>query len=352
MIPRMEDITPKYLRDEVRFKDKFRGYDPDEVDELIDRIADHLERLDDQLRRAQHALAQRPQAPAPAPAPAQVPARPAPEPAPVAPRVTAAAPQPAYDEEARQILVLAQRTASEARREARDQATKIVSEAEARAAAARADSDEQIRTNAERAQRQLRTDIEVLSEHRRALQVDVAELQRHAAETRSVLTKVLEGQLERLGSLRDEKLPTAPVLNAGPSESLPPAPAAVPPVSLVAEVAASSAPPTRPAPPVAQAYTEAAPPPPPPIQQPVAKAPVAPAPVAEVGAPAVEPSPRPTHQAAEWNDDVSDPDDPWLAELQRARTDQTPLGPRDFEAEGFLLDSDDDSGRRGLFRRR
>lgn len=345
----MEDITPKYLRDEVRFKDKFRGYDPDEVDDLIDRVADHLERLEEQLRRAQQALAQRPQA-GPAAAARQAAAPPAPAPAPAAPVSQAPSPavargaaQPAYDEEARQILVLAQRTASEARREARDHASKIVAEAENRAAVLKAEADEQVRLNAERAQRQLRHDVEALTERRRALQSDVGELQRHAAETRSVLTRVLEGQLERLSSLRDDKLPVAPALSAADPEPLPEptAPALSAPAPEFDAARAPQASPSQEPPVISPARTQE------PATAPAA--PVTPTPVSENAPPVVAPAPL---DAPEWADDVADPDDPWLAELQRAHTDQTPLGPRDFDSDRYLVEPDDDAGRRGLFRRR
>jgi DivIVA domain-containing protein len=101
------DLTSKLLRD-VEFRDRLRGYDTDEVDEFLERVAVGVDDLHAELDAA------RSSAPAPAPAP------------PVAPR------SPIEDDDSiRRTLVLAQRTADLAIAEARTEADRLVEDARA-----------------------------------------------------------------------------------------------------------------------------------------------------------------------------------------------------------------------------
>src|SRR3989442_12487938 len=49
-IPRME-LTAHELR-QVEFRERWRGYDPDEVDDFLERVAVALDQLQDRLRQA------------------------------------------------------------------------------------------------------------------------------------------------------------------------------------------------------------------------------------------------------------------------------------------------------------
>src|SRR3954470_20324175 len=99
------DLSPKALR-EVEFREKLRGYHPEDVDQFLERVAAGIEALQDRLRqtteRAVHAE-------------------------------ELAAASGESDEALRRTLVLAQRTADAAVEEARGQATAIVEEAAAKA---------------------------------------------------------------------------------------------------------------------------------------------------------------------------------------------------------------------------
>ena len=98
------DLSPKLLTD-VQFREQWRGYNPDEVDEFLERVAagvDELQtRLTEAMERAsnaEHRLLER-----------------------------------SDEDEIRRTLVLAQRTAVASMEEARVEADRLVSETEARA---------------------------------------------------------------------------------------------------------------------------------------------------------------------------------------------------------------------------
>src|SRR4051812_4684416 len=97
------DLSPK-LFTEIRFREQWRGYNPEEVDEFLKRVGAGLEemqsRLTEALERASNAerrLLER-----------------------------------SDEDEVRRTLVLAQRTAVTAMEEARTEADRLVSETEAR----------------------------------------------------------------------------------------------------------------------------------------------------------------------------------------------------------------------------
>ncbi len=106
------DVTPKLLED-VEFREKFRGYDPEEVDDFLERVAIAFGQLHERLRdtgeqiEAANARAARAEA-----------------------RARASADT---DDVLRRTLVLAQRTADAAIKEAEESAAAIVSVAEAQA---------------------------------------------------------------------------------------------------------------------------------------------------------------------------------------------------------------------------
>src|SRR5437868_6891335 len=99
------DLTPQQLR-EVELREKFRGYDPDEVDDLLERVAAGLEQLQDRLRSAMERAA----------------------------RAEQRAAEGSETEGAlRHTLLLAQRTADAAVAEARETAAQLTAEAEQQA---------------------------------------------------------------------------------------------------------------------------------------------------------------------------------------------------------------------------
>src|SRR4051812_10918873 len=103
----MDEVSPSYLRDGVEFQVKLRGYDPAQVDDFLDRVAGGIELLQQQLRQALE-------------------------------RATKAEQQASdssdTDHALRKTLVLAQKTADAAIKEAEEQAARIVGDAEQQAA--------------------------------------------------------------------------------------------------------------------------------------------------------------------------------------------------------------------------
>ena len=207
------DLTPQVIN-EVEFSMARRGYDPDQVDEflekvavavgeLTERIAELRERVTVAERRAEEAeqrAASQPErvvAPGPAPSPA------------AAAAVSAAA--EAELETLKRTLLLAQRTADAAVREAEEEAQRILSEAETAAQAAH-----------EATLRRVLEEITQLETTRDALRRDTDSLGRHVEAQRSRLAATI-GDLQRV--LAERLLVTpAPVESAPPVE---PAPASV-----------------------------------------------------------------------------------------------------------------------------
>ncbi len=101
------EVSPKTLR-EVEFREKMRGYHPEDVDHFLEQVAAGIEVLQDRLRQAVE-RAQRAEA--------------------------AAAEAGGTDETLRKTLILAQRTADLAVQEAREQAARILAGAEQQAQA-------------------------------------------------------------------------------------------------------------------------------------------------------------------------------------------------------------------------
>src|SRR5689334_7303700 len=96
------DISPKSLR-EVEFREKLRGYHPEDVDEFLEQVAAGVEGLQERLRVATERAAHAEQL---------------------------ANESGVNDDAIRRTLVLAQRTADMAIQEAREQAASIVTEAQ------------------------------------------------------------------------------------------------------------------------------------------------------------------------------------------------------------------------------
>src|SRR4029077_19513542 len=144
------DVSPKTLR-EVEFREKMRGYHPEDVDQFLERVAAGIEVLQDRLRqsleRAQRAEAQ-------------------------------LAEGGGTDDALRRTLVLAQRTADMAVQEAREQAARLLAGAEQQAQAMIGDAEERARRAHEDALIDVRNELAKLEGSRQQLQLDVETLTR------------------------------------------------------------------------------------------------------------------------------------------------------------------------------
>jgi DivIVA domain-containing protein len=348
---------------EVEFREQWRGYSPNDVDDFLERVASAVGELQERLRevteRAAHAerrLLER-----------------------------------ADDDEIRRTLVLAQRTAVTAVEEARAEAERIlgdandrarqqVADAEARSAAVELDI-------AERTQRELGA----LVERRSALEADVDALTSFLTEHRARLRAELERQLADLDSSNAAlSVPAPPALSDVDDRAAEPEPEPRPdPEPVVAEAPALE--PSVPRAPteeeVAQAREDL-------VEalrragveellgddvRPEELTPWSPEPVPEpewvpaaghqlydsadesgeieVPLPGAEPTgmydvlaeddEADTERAVEWRHQASEPasvdddGDPFLAELRRAVTDTEPLGPRDVDHPPVRAEDDD-----------
>src|SRR5579862_5591187 len=153
------DVSPKTLR-EVEFREKMRGYHPEDVDQFLEQVAAGLEVLQDRLRQAVE-RAQRAE--------------------------QAAAEAGGSDETLRRTLVLAQRTADMAVQEAREQAARILAGAEQQAQAILAEAEEKGRTALEDALAESRAELSRVESARSQTQQDVETLQRWVEEHKSHL---------------------------------------------------------------------------------------------------------------------------------------------------------------------
>jgi cell division initiation protein len=199
------DVSPKTLR-EVEFREKMRGYHPEDVDHFLEEVAAGLEVLQDRLRQAVE-RAQRAEA--------------------------AAAEAEGSDETLRKTLILAQRTADMAVQEAREQAARILAGAEQQAQSILADAEERGRRTHEDAIAHSRAELAALETARAQVQQDVDTLNRwlddHKAHLKETLTEALSvvdraGVLWPAPSTRPAEYPGAPVSRPLPAPGPPPAP--------------------------------------------------------------------------------------------------------------------------------
>jgi DivIVA domain-containing protein len=370
------DVTPQELRGS-EIKDAWRGYDRDEVDDLLERAAVTIEHMMLQLQDVQA----HPPAVGAAPAPV---------------------PLPSSRDDAEMLqrtLLLAQRAADDAVNEANARARQIVEEAEAKAQALVGDAEATARRIAEGERRRLEAEIQELSARRELLRSDADALDAYASAYREKLRETLEGDLATLTSggavaapaprpeVHEVEIPaaSAPVV-AEPAPEPAPAPfdapfdappAAAPAAASAAAPVASSpepAPSWDPGPATTAIATEPEPArdwPPSPSAQATA-APVSDAPAqsswlgddAWAAEPALEsPAPweRDTAHHEPFSSDVpmeanpvdtdSLSDDQFFASLREAVRDDAPLGPND-DPDADFFEPDADDRRRGFRRRR
>ena len=202
------DITPQLLR-EVSFKEAWRGFDRDEVNEFLERVGAGVSQLQGRLRealdRAETAEA----------------------------RVASSGGRSEVEDTLRRTLVLAQRTADAAVAEAQDTAARLVaeaedrarrttSEAEAGAAVLLAEAEAETRRVAEATRGPLLVEIRELERARVALRADIELLESHLATQRDRLrAQVAELQvlLDQPGVLETEALPDTSGIDLSSTET-------------------------------------------------------------------------------------------------------------------------------------
>lgn len=241
--------TPQTIR-EVRFRQALRGYNPEDVDGFINRVIETVEALQrevESLRARAEAAEEK------------------------------ASEEHEVEESLRKTLVLAQRTADAAVREAQEQAERLLADAKAEREALVAEMDAFRERSIAEAEAGIEAERARLHAERDALARDVAALSSYLAQERERLRIYFTDQLRRVD-------------------------AGVPGVEQ---------PPPMEGPPRAGGSNAAAGP----------GGDVAPAGEAAVAAEAA--------QGPVDGDEDDDEDDPFLAELRRAVTDTEPLGPRD-----------------------
>jgi cell division initiation protein len=307
------DVSPKTLR-EVEFREKMRGYHPEDVDQFLERVAAGIEVLQDRLRQAIE-RAQRAE--------------------------QAATEAGGNDDALRRTLLLAQRTADLAVQEGREQAARIVaaaeqqfqakltdaeqraqsmvSEAEHRAQSTLGDAERRANSMVSEAEQnarrghedaliEVRAELARLEVTRQRVQTDIDAMSRWVGEHRSALRSALEEALARVEQI-----------NVSP----PPAPGApYLPDNHQPAAAAEGGPAVAPRPAPADANPAWAPPVGPAMPASPAAAPAAAPPRAEQDTLAWKPEEQDGANVAEGGDA-----DPYFAELRRAISDRDPLGP-------------------------
>jgi DivIVA domain-containing protein len=298
------ELTPQQLFD-VEFSEQWRGYNRDQVDDFIERVAAGVAALQERLR----AMTER--------------------------AVRAEQRAQSGDQSgggARRTLVLAQRTADATVAEARQTAASIVAQAQEEARAILMTTSD---TDAPAASPEPASDIADLRVTKSRLEADVAALERHVADRRGRIRDLL-GELQRrvdegLGHSLEDPVPLWP--GGGPPGAADLAPVEdvewaeddreweqtpVPPTSAF-EFQQDLAAPVSPPPPDLPIATAEPPPPPP-----------EPVPPAPEPAPEPEPEPAPEPAPEEWvTAEAGAADDNFFAQLRGALDDDAPLGPRD-----------------------
>jgi len=175
------DLTPQTLRD-VEFREKLRGYHPDDVDDFLEEVAVAVDALLARLRAAEGGMALAPPQPAQAPiAVAEAPADPT-----------------LSEGTLSRALLLAQRTADIAIAEAEQSARQILDDARGEADRILADTQSKVGAMTEEARSAAESAVTELDERRAGLEREVASLQAWAAKHRDGLREVLSDQLRSL----------------------------------------------------------------------------------------------------------------------------------------------------------
>ena len=211
------DVSPETIRT-VEFRERLRGYNQDDVDQFLERMAAGVEILQQRLRDANER----------------------------ATRAEQLAHQNEDDDALRRTLTLAQRTADLAVEEAREQAARIVEAAQTHAHTVMAEAEEQARRASEEAQSQLSQEVARLETTHARLQREVSSLEHLLAEARGRAQAALTQAARQLEEAVPAK-PVPPLLaeaeaeSGSPPESTAEAPAPAPVVEPPAASRLSSA---------------------------------------------------------------------------------------------------------------
>jgi cell division initiation protein len=164
------DVTPHDLRN-AELREAFRGYRPDEVEELLERAALTLERMHERNRQLQEKIAS-----------------------------LEAEGSTAKEMESvlRQTLLLAQRTADETVTAAHEKSRHLIEESEDRALTLTSEAEEQARIVGEAQRQKYEAIVAELSARRDLLTLDIDALERVQADYRGRLRAVLEKELDEL----------------------------------------------------------------------------------------------------------------------------------------------------------
>jgi cell division septum initiation protein DivIVA len=174
------DVTPQELRG-TEIKEAWRGFNRDEVDDLLERAASTIEHLTRQIQELENRLTSAPPAAAAA----------------------AAAPLPTNRDDAEMLqrtLLLAQRAADDAVNEAQARARQLVEESETRAQSLVSEAESTARRIAESERRRLDDEIRDLASRRDRLSSDADALEAYVSGYRDRLREAIEADLARLDS--------------------------------------------------------------------------------------------------------------------------------------------------------
>jgi cell division initiation protein len=179
------DVTPHDLRN-AELREAFRGYRPDEVEELLERAAITLERMHERNRQLQEKIAG-----------------------------LEAEGSTAKEMESvlRQTLLLAQRTSDETVTAAHEKSRQLIEEAEDRAMTLTSEAEEQARIIGEAQRQKYEAIVSELSARRDLLTLDIDALERVQADYRGRLRAVLEKELEELDRRASLPTPAKPELH-------------------------------------------------------------------------------------------------------------------------------------------
>lgn len=164
------EVTPHDLRN-AELREAFRGYRPDEVEELLERAAITLERMHERNRQ----LSER-----------------------IASLETEGSTAKEMESVLRQTLLLAQRTADETVTAAHEKARHLLEESEDRAHTLTSQAEEQARIAGEAQRQKYEAIVAELSARRDLLTLDIDALERVQADYRGRLRAILEKELEDL----------------------------------------------------------------------------------------------------------------------------------------------------------
>lgn len=164
------DVTPHELRT-IELREAWRGYKQDDVDQLLERVAGTVERLQAQAQRLSERLAH---------------------------AESEAGVGREADEMLRRTLLLAQRTADAAVAEAQERARRVVSESEAHAHSIVSGAEEEARRIAIAERHRVESEIRDLSMRRDLLLADVEALEQAGRDHRRRLREFLEAEIARV----------------------------------------------------------------------------------------------------------------------------------------------------------